>query len=129
MAQAEAEAMAALGIEEKGAVVVTAAEGWHPGVVGLVAARLKEHFGRPAFAIALEPGGIGTGSGRSIPGVDLGRAVRRARRRRPAGQGRRPRHGGGRHACARARSAQFRAYLEAALSADVETARRDERRC
>ena len=66
VAQAEAEAMAALGIEEKGAAVVTAAEGWHPGVVGLVAARLKERFGRPAFAIALEPGGIGTGSGRSI---------------------------------------------------------------
>ena len=49
-----------------------------PGVVGLVAARLKERFGRPAFAIALEPGGIGTGSGRSIPGVDLGRVVRQA---------------------------------------------------
>ena len=78
LAQAEAEAMAALGIEEKGAVVITAAEGWHPGVVGLVAARLKEKFGRPAFAIALEPGGIGTGSGRSIAGVDIGRAVRRA---------------------------------------------------
>ena len=38
--------MAALGVEEKGAVVVTAAEGWHPGVVGLVAARLKERFDR-----------------------------------------------------------------------------------
>src|SRR5262245_59541383 len=78
VAQAEAEAMAALGVEEKGAVVVTAAEGWHPGVVGLVAARLKERFGRPAFAIALEPGGMGTGSGRSIAGIDLGRAVRQA---------------------------------------------------
>src|SRR5262247_140493 len=53
VAQAEAEAMAALGAEDKGAVVVTAADGWHPGVVGLVAARLKERFGRPAFAIAL----------------------------------------------------------------------------
>ena len=77
LAQAEAEAMAALGVEEKGAVVITAAEGWHPGVVGLVAARLKEKFSRPAFAVALEPGGIGTGSGRSIAGVDIGRAVRR----------------------------------------------------
>src|SRR2546430_9817446 len=38
---AEAEAMAALGIEEKGAVVVAAGHGWHPGVVGLVAARLR----------------------------------------------------------------------------------------
>ena len=59
-------------------MVVTAAAGWHPGVVGLVAARLKERFGRPAFAIALEPGGTGTGSGRSITGVDIGKAVRQA---------------------------------------------------
>jgi len=54
-AQAEAEALASLGLEDKGAVIVTAAEGWHPGVVGLVASRLKEKFSRPAFAIALEP--------------------------------------------------------------------------
>ena len=110
LAQAEAEAMAALGIEEKGAVVVTAAEGWHPGVVGIVAARLKEKFGRPAFAIALEPGGIGTGSGRSIAGVDIGRAVRRAVARGLADQGRRPRHGGGHDA------AQGRARAAARLS-------------
>src|SRR6201992_28701 len=77
-AQAEAEALAALGLEDKGSVIVTASEGWHPGVVGLVASRLKEKFARPAFAIALEPGGIGTGSGRSIGGVDLGKAVRQA---------------------------------------------------
>src|SRR3989440_661682 len=77
-AQAEAEALASLGLEDKGAVIVTAAEGWHPGVVGLVASRLKEKFSRPAFVIALEPGAIGTGSGRSISGVDLGRAVRQA---------------------------------------------------
>ena len=76
--EAQAEAQAALGIEEKGAVVVTAAANWHPGVVGLLAARLKERFNRPAFAIALEPGGTGTGSGRSILGVDLGKTVRRA---------------------------------------------------
>ena len=94
LAQAEAEAMAALGIEEKGAVVVTAGQGWHPGVVGLVAARLKERFGRPAFAIALEPGGIGTGSGRSITGVDLGARGAPRGRDRAAAQGRRPRHGG-----------------------------------
>src|SRR6059058_556038 len=77
-AQAEAEALASLGLEDNAAVIVTAAEGWHPGVVGLVASRLKEKFARPAFAIALEPGGIGTGSGRSISGVDLGKAVRQA---------------------------------------------------
>jgi single-stranded-DNA-specific exonuclease len=123
LAQAEAEAMAALGIEEKGAVVITAAEGWHPGVVGLVAARLKEKFGRPAFAVALEPGGIGTGSGRSISGVDIGRAVRRA-----VTEGLLIKGGG--HAMAagvtlrKGALAQLRAFLEAALSADVATARR-----
>ncbi len=123
LAQAEAEAGAALGLEEKGAVVVTAAEGWHPGVVGLVAARLKEKFGRPAFAIALEPGGIGTGSGRSIAGVDIGRAVRRA-----VTEGLLLKGGG--HAMAagvtlrKDRLAELRAFLEATLGADVETARR-----
>ncbi|MDF2117206.1 single-stranded-DNA-specific exonuclease RecJ [Roseiarcaceae bacterium H3SJ34-1] len=78
VAEAEAEALAALGLEEEGAaVIVTASPSWHPGIVGLVASRLKERFGRPAFAIAM--GGItGTGSGRSILGVDLGRAVRAA---------------------------------------------------
>jgi single-stranded-DNA-specific exonuclease len=123
LAAAEAEAMAALGMEEKGAVVVTAAEGWHPGVVGIVAARLKEKFGRPAFAIALEPGGIGTGSGRSIAGVDIGRAVRRA-----VAEGLLVKGGG--HAMAagvtlrRDALAAFRAFVESTLAADVETARR-----
>jgi single-stranded-DNA-specific exonuclease len=123
LAQAEAEADAALGTEDQGAVIVTAAEGWHPGIVGLVAARLKEKFGRPAFAIALEPGGIGTGSGRSIPGVDIGRAVRRA-----VAEGLLVKGGG--HAMAagvtlrKGALAELRAYLEATLAADVEKARR-----
>jgi single-stranded-DNA-specific exonuclease len=124
LAEAEAEAMAALGLEEKGAVVVTAAANWHPGVVGLIAARLKERFNRPAFAIALEPGGTGTGSGRSIPGVDLGKAVRHA-----VADGLILKGGG--HAMAagvtlkRERLAAFRAYLEESLARDVETARLD----
>jgi single-stranded-DNA-specific exonuclease len=101
VAQAEAEAMAALGAEDKGAVIVTAAEGWHPGVVGLVARATQGAVRPAAFAIALEPGGIGTGSGRSIAGVDLGRAVRQGRERRHPQQGRRPRHGGRRSRCAR----------------------------
>ncbi|HEX4555215.1 MAG TPA: single-stranded-DNA-specific exonuclease RecJ, partial [Xanthobacteraceae bacterium] len=125
LAEAEAEAMAALGIEEKGAVVVTAAAGWHPGVVGLVAARLKERFGRPAFAIALEPGDTGTGSGRSIPGVDLGRVVRHA-----VAQGLLVKGGG--HAMAagitlkRGALGAFRAYLEETLAPMVEAARRED---
>jgi single-stranded-DNA-specific exonuclease len=125
VAQAEAEAMAALGVAENGAVVVTAAEGWHPGVVGLVAARLKERFGRPAFAIALEPGGIGTGSGRSITGVDLGRAVRHA-----VSEGLLIKGGG--HAMAagvtlrKENLGAFRAYLEDTLAATVEAGRRED---
>jgi len=77
LAEAEAEALLALGLEERGAAVVVASERWPPGVVGLIAARLKERFGRPAFALTFS-GGHATGSGRSIAGVDLGRTVRAA---------------------------------------------------
>ena len=56
-------------------VVVVAGHGWHPGVIGIVAGRLKEALGRPAIVIALDEAGIGKGSGRSIAGVDLGQAV------------------------------------------------------
>lgn len=121
-AQAEAEALASLGLDDKGSVIVTASEGWHPGVVGLVASRLKEKFSRPAFAIALEPGGIGTGSGRSIPGVDLGKAVREA-----VNEGILLKGGG--HAMAagvtlkKENLAEFRAFVETALAATVADAR------
>jgi len=123
--EAEAEALAALGLEEKGAVVVTAGRGWHPGIVGLIAARLKERFGRPAFAIALDTEGTGTGSGRSIVGVDLGKTVRQA-----VSEGLLIKGGG--HAMAAGITlrkdalAPFRAFLEGALGEAVETARRDD---
>jgi single-stranded-DNA-specific exonuclease len=68
-------AEAEIGAGEGPPVLVLASGSWHAGVVGLVAARLRERFERPAFAIALGPDGGGTGSGRSMPGVDLGRAV------------------------------------------------------
>ena len=58
-----------------GAVAVVAARGWHPGVIGIVAGRLKEKHGRPAIVIAIGDDGIGKGSGRSISGVDLGAAI------------------------------------------------------
>ena len=61
------------------AVCVVAGTGWHPGVIGIVAGRLKEKLGRPAIVIALDEEGIGKGSGRSITGVDLGAAVLAAR--------------------------------------------------
>lgn len=78
LAEAEAEAQAEYGTGEGASVILTAREGWHPGVVGLLASRLKDRFRRPAFAIAFDPSGKGTGSGRSISGFDLGRVVRAA---------------------------------------------------
>lgn len=64
-------------IEARGAegpLVWAAGEGWHPGVVGIVASRLKDRYNRPALVIGLA-GGEGKGSGRSVPGVDLGAPV------------------------------------------------------
>jgi single-stranded-DNA-specific exonuclease len=125
VAEAEGEALAALGpLEEGASVVVTARDGWHPGVVGLVAARLKERFKRPAFAVSFT-GETGTGSGRSIPGVDLGGAVRKAVAAGILAKG-------GGHAMAagitvtRERLADFRAFLEERLASAVEASRREE---
>ncbi len=75
----EAEVLAAAEAEAErrgtgGALVWAAGEGWHPGVLGIVASRLKERYGRPAVVVGLA-GGAGKGSGRSVPGVDLGSAV------------------------------------------------------
>jgi single-stranded-DNA-specific exonuclease len=57
------------------AVAVVEGAGWHPGVIGIVAGRLKEKLARPAIVIATDEAGVGKGSGRSITGVDLGAAV------------------------------------------------------
>ena len=122
--EAEAQALAALGLEERGACVIVASEGWPPGVVGLVASRLKDRFGRPAFALALN-GGTATGSARSIPGVDIGRVVQELVASGYATKG-------GGHAMAagltisRERLGDVRAHLEAALQGPVAEARRDE---
>ncbi|WP_262030936.1 single-stranded-DNA-specific exonuclease RecJ [Microvirga sp. Mcv34] len=78
VAEAEAQAMMALERLPDMPVLVTASAEWHPGVVGLISARTKERFRRPAFAFTLNPDGTATGSGRSVPGVDLGYAVRAA---------------------------------------------------
>jgi single-stranded-DNA-specific exonuclease len=127
IAEAETDALRQLGPDEAGrAVLVTSAAHWHPGVVGLVAARLKERFRRPAFAIAFEEtGDLGTGSARSIPGVDVGRAVRDAH---AAGLVLK----GGGHAMAagvtlhRAGLPAFARFLEDRLAADVAAARADD---
>ncbi len=76
--EAEAQALLALERMPDQPVLVTASPEWHPGVVGLISARTKERFRRPAFAFTVNPDGTATGSGRSVPGVDLGHAVRAA---------------------------------------------------
>lgn len=102
-------------------VVVASGRGWHPGVIGLVAARLKERTGKPSFAVALDDDGGGTGSGRSIPGVDIGSAVRAA-----VTDGLLAKGGG--HAMAAGITVPkgglpaFQAFLEARLAAPVEAA-------
>ncbi|KNG92663.1 single-stranded-DNA-specific exonuclease RecJ [Pseudaestuariivita atlantica] len=62
-----------------GPLVWAAGDGWHPGVVGIVASRLKEHANRPAIVIGFD-GDAGKGSGRSVAGVDLGAAIQRLAR-------------------------------------------------
>jgi single-stranded-DNA-specific exonuclease len=61
-----------------GPLIFVAGEGWHPGVIGIVASRLKERYGRPACVVATADG-IGKGSGRSVAGLGLGAAVLAAR--------------------------------------------------
>ncbi len=119
---AQADAMADQSAES--AVLIVGSDEWHPGVVGLVASRLKDRYRRPVFAIAFT-GDIGTGSGRSIAGVDLGRAVRGA-----VDAGLLVKGGG--HAMAagltvqRGRLDALRTYLDDALGADVARARAEE---
>ena len=73
------EAHAAAALCANASVAVVAGAGWHPGVIGIVAGRLKEKLGLPAIVVALGEDGTGKGSGRSIAGVDLGKAVIAAR--------------------------------------------------
>jgi single-stranded-DNA-specific exonuclease len=120
---AEAEALAALGLEERGAAIVVAGADWRQGIVGIVASRLKERFNRPAFVLAMN-GDEAIGSGRSIAGVDLGRVVRAALEAGLLVKG-------GGHAMAagvtlaKARLGEFRAFLEERLADAVALAQAD----
>ena len=71
------EALAAAATQANAPFILAAGEGWHSGVVGIVAGRLKERFGKPSFVAGFE-GGMGRGSARSIPGIDAGAAIREA---------------------------------------------------
>ena len=103
-------------------LILVSGKGWHPGVIGIVASRLKEKHGRPAIVIAEDDDGTGKGSGRSISGVDLGAAVLAAKD-----------HGlliaGGGHAMAAGLTVApggieaLRDFLSDRIAADVESAR------
>jgi single-stranded-DNA-specific exonuclease len=73
-AQVLAQAIAQVERDGVQALVFAAGEGWHPGVIGIVASRLKDRFNRPACVVAMEKG-VGRGSGRSVPGLALGPIV------------------------------------------------------
>jgi len=103
-------------------VVVAVGEGWHPGVIGIVASRLKDRYGLPSVVIGVDSDGVGKGSARSISGVDIGTAIIEAKH---AG------HitAGGGHAMAagltvdKTSLAAFKAYLADFMKDDVVTAR------
>jgi len=118
------EAVAAVVPQSNSAFVLVSEDGWHSGIVGIVAGRLRERFGKPSFVIGFE-GGQGRGSARSIPGVDVGAVVRRARELNLV-------DGGGGHAMAAgfslssAQLENFEAFLARELveiSAEIEASR------
>jgi single-stranded-DNA-specific exonuclease len=118
--QAEAQAL-----EQPDSPVITVMNGgWHQGVIGIVAGRLKEKFGRPAIVIAETEDGTGKGSGRSISGVDLGAAVLAAKDSGLL-------LAGGGHAMAAGLTLPpgglepFRTFINERLAADVEKSRGD----
>ena len=121
--EAYAQADAAMGKDKKPSIVVVAADGWHPGVVGLAASRLKDRFGIPSLVLAMNTKtGLATGSGRSITGVDLGKAVRLAMEAGILSKG-------GGHAMAAGltvaieKLGALRQFLDESLSAEVESLR------
>ena len=117
-AEAEAQAAAQANVP----VITVMSAGWHQGVIGIVAGRLKERFGRPAIVIAETEDGTGKGSGRSISGVDLGAAVLAAKESGLL-------LAGGGHAMAAGLTlppgglSAFRAFINERLEADVEKSR------
>ncbi len=116
------QAEAARGKEHRASVLVVAGDGWHPGVVGLAASRLKDRYECPSFVLANNAKtGLSSGSGRSIAGVDLGAAVRDALEAGIIIKG-------GGHAMAAgltveiSKLGQFREFIEGKLSGQVSAA-------
>ena len=113
-----------LHLDNEPQVIIAHQADWHAGIVGLVASRLKERFQKPAFAFAVGTQGAGTGSGRSVSGVDLGSAVRAAVENGLLVKG-------GGHAMAAgatidaSKLAEFESFLEKRLSTSVKDALAD----
>lgn len=105
-------------------VIVASMEGWHAGVIGVVAGRLKDRFNRPAIVIGIDDDGTGKGSGRSMKGVNLGDAIVAAK---DAGIIR----AGGGHAMAAGLTVdgdkidELKVFLDEHLLGDIETARKN----
>ncbi len=125
-AEVQQAAEALLAGQHNRAVQVLSGAGWHPGVIGIVAGRIKEKTGKPAIVIALEDdSGVGKGSGRSISGVDLGAAIIAARESGLL-------VAGGGHAMAagltieRSMLEDFAAFLDERLARDVDRARQNQ---
>jgi len=122
LADAQAQAEIMVGEDPDSAIVMMGSEQWHKGVVGLVASRLTERFRRPSCIIAWDGKGQGTGSLRSVAGVDIGGAVRAAQ---AAGHLIK----GGGHAMAaglsveQSKLAELREFLDARLRASATFAR------
>ena len=118
--QAEAQALE----QAQSPLIMVMSSGWHQGVIGIVAGRIKERFGRPAIVIAELEDGSGKGSGRSISGVDLGAAVLAAKESGLL-------IAGGGHAMAAGLTLapggldEFRKFLNDRLASDVDRARQD----
>ena len=104
-------------------VIIIAMEGWHPGVIGIVAGRLKDRFNKPAIVIGVDEG-VGKGSGRSLKGVNLGGAIQAAKEQGLL-------EAGGGHEMAAGltvraeKLTKFQSFMEEKLSADVARARLD----
>jgi len=105
-------------------VVVTAMDGWHPGIIGIVAGRLKDQLGLPVIVIGIDEDGIGKGSGRSIKGVNLGEAITAAKTEGLL-------ISGGGHAMAagltieKEKIEEFERFIQGFLQQDVEKARQE----
>ncbi len=76
--EALSQADAAMQSSPEAAIAIAHGDGWHKGLIGLIAARLTERFSRPSLVVSWDAHGAGSGSARSIPGADIGAAIRSA---------------------------------------------------